>query len=322
MKDILLRRRNLLICKQEKNIRAVCFEADGEQTVAITTVGSAPTITMQYSYDGVTWESWDLTPLPFGGSTKVYVRGVGNHSFGKDSNNYNKITFSSFSYVYVSGITESLLDGENEVLTIKNSYCFYKLFDNERPLRSVKNLRFEAISIGANACYSMFDSCSNLLYAPKVLSANNFSGSNVYTCMFQKCKSMITAPELPATTLSSNCYDSMFRGCTSLVNAPELPATTLSPNCYQYMFYDCTSLVNAPELPATTLTPNCYQYMFYNCTSLGTIRCHAKVTASSATSNWMKRVKNEGTFYGYSEYGWSIGFGGRPFSWEFVELTD
>lgn len=347
--ELLLRRRGLLVYKKEElNIRAVCFEADGEQTVSILKEGSAPAITMQYSYNGVTWESWDLTALPFGGSTKVYVRGVRNYTLGKDSNNYNKITFGTDSYVYVSGITEALLDGENEVLTIKNRYCFYKLFGFQSNLRSVKNLRFEAISIGANACYSMFESCSNLLYAPKVLSANNFSGSYVYTCMFQNCTSMITAPELPATTLSSNCYDSMFRGCTSLVNAPELPATTLTPNCYQYMFYgcislvnvpklpattlssncyrnmfrNCSSLVNAPELPATTLSAKCYQYMFYGCTSLKTIRCRAKVTASSATVYWLYGTSSSGTFYGHSEYGWPSGVSGIPSGWEFVELTD
>ena len=53
MEDLLLRRRNLLLGKQEVgNIRAVCFEADGDQTVAITKNGSAPAITMQYSYNG------------------------------------------------------------------------------------------------------------------------------------------------------------------------------------------------------------------------------------------------------------------------------
>ena len=39
------------------NIRAVCFKADGEQTVAITKVGAAPNITMQYSYNGKTWDT-------------------------------------------------------------------------------------------------------------------------------------------------------------------------------------------------------------------------------------------------------------------------
>ena len=58
MSDLLLRRRNLLIKEQEDmNIRAVCFKADGEQTVAITKVGAAPDITMQYSYNGKTWDT-------------------------------------------------------------------------------------------------------------------------------------------------------------------------------------------------------------------------------------------------------------------------
>ena len=130
MRDLLIRRRNLLMRKQEEelNIRAVCFKADGEQTVTITKVGSAPAITMQYSYDGVNWEAWDLTALPFGGNTKVYVRGMGNYSFGKDSSSYNKITFGSESYVYVSGIAEALLDGENEVLSYKSTGVLRNLF--------------------------------------------------------------------------------------------------------------------------------------------------------------------------------------------------
>lgn len=271
MSELLLRRRNLLLRKQEEgmNIRAVCFEADGEQTVAITKYGSAPAIAMQYSYDGVTWDAWDLSALPFGGETKVYVRGVSNEQLGTDIDNYNTFSFSSDAYVYVSGIVESLLDGENEVPTIINSYCLCSLFYSQSSLRSVKNLRFEAISICDNACSFMFCSCRNLLYAPKVL---------------------------PATTLTERCYYSMFRECSSLVNAPELPATSLSERCYQYMFYGCTSLK--------------------------TIRCHAKVKVSYATSYWLNGVSSSGTFYGHSEYGWATGASGIPSGWEFVELTD
>ena len=142
----------------------------------------------------------------------------------------------------------------------------------------------------------MFDDCTNMLYAPKVLPANDFKGS--YN------------------------YQYMFRNCTSLITAPELPATRLGSECYQYMFYGCTSLVNAPELPATTLTTNCYNSMFYGCTSLKTIRCHAKVTANNATVNWLNGVKTSGIFYGYSEYGWSSGASGIPTTWTFEELTD
>ena len=325
MSDLLIRRRNLLIRKQEEemNIRAVCFKADGEQTVAITKVGSAPAITMQYSYDGVTWDAWDLTPLPFGGSAKVYVRGVGNYTFGKDKNSYNKITFGTDAYVYVSGIAEALIDGENEVQTYTYAYILSWLFLGQTALRSVENLRFEAQSSIAENVYSyMFHGCSNLLYAPKSLSIESFSGGYECAYMFSKCTSLIKAPKLPATTLSTRCYQRMFGDCRSLVSAPELNATTLANYCYEYMFSTCTSIVDAPELPATNLAAGCYQAMFGNCKSLKTIRCHAKVTASKAVINWVTGIATSGTFYGYSEYGWSSGSSGIPSGWEFVELTD
>ena len=270
MSDLLIRRRNLLIRKQEEemNIRAVCFKADGEQTVTIVKVGYTTAKVFEYSYDGVTWESWDMSPLPFGGQTKVYVRGY-NKTIGWDINTYTNFVFSTDAYVYVSGIVESLLDGDNEVLTYGTQGILRQLFYHQTALRSAENLRFEAQSINEISVYAlMFDGCINLLYAPKVLPAQNLNGNYCYQYMFRDCKSLITAPELPATTLGSECYKYMFYGCTSLVNAPELPATTLTPKCYQYMFYGCTSLVNAPKLPATTLASNCYNSMFYGCTSL------------------------------------------------------
>lgn len=299
MKDILLRRRNLLICKQEKNIRAVCFEADGEQTVAITKVGSAPAITMQYSYNGSLWRDWDLSALPFGGDTKVYVRGVRNARFGINTSNYNRISFGTDAFVYVSGIVESLLDGENEVLVYDIPGILRNLFYQQTAMRSAENLHFEAMRTGYNAsaaCALMFYGCTNLLYAPKALTITKFLGSYECASMFQDCTSLVTAPELPATSLYGYVYRDMFRGCTSLVNAPELPASNLRNNCYDNMFQGCTSLKS--------------------------IRCKAKFTARDATKAWLNGIATSGTFYGYSEYGWGSGGSGIPSGWTFVELTD
>ena len=354
MRDLLIRRRNLLIREQEEelNIRAVCFKADGEQTVAITKVGSAPAITMQYSYDGVTWDAWDLSALPFGGNTKVYVRGVGNHTLGKDSSSYNKIIFGTDSYVYVSGIAEALLDGENEVLEYKFSGILRNLFYNQTALRSAENLKFEATTVSSNnTCYAYtFAGCTNLLYAPKALSIEVFGSGNGYDCanMFQGCTSLLTTPTLPATILSQYCYQSMFQGCTSLISGPKISATKLASNCCRSMFQDCTSLANAPELHATTLVRLCYVNMFKNCsslvnapelpanttaeysyagmfdgcTNLKTIRCRAKVKVSTATNIWLNGVTTSGTLYGHSEYGWDSGASGIPTTWTFEELTD
>ena len=300
MSDLLIRRRNLLIRKQEEemNIRAVCFEADGEQTVTIKKVGYTTAKFFEYSYDGVTWESWDLSPLPFGGPTKVYVRGY-NKTLGYSNTIYSCFSFSTDAYVYVSGIVESLLDGDNEVLALGMQGILRQLFYQQTALRSAENLRFEAQStaIDVVSVYAlMFQGCTNLLYAPKVLPANDFKG--IYS------------------------YQYMFDGCKSLITDPELPATKLADQCYQYMFRNCKSLITAPELPATKLAVRCYQYMFDGCTSLKTIRCRAKVKSTDATYFWLNGVKTEGTFYGHAEYGWPSGKGGIPNTWAFEELTD
>ena len=279
------------------NIRAVCFEADGEQTVTIKQVNITTAKVFQYSYDGVTWESWDLTPLPFGGPTKVYIRGY-NKTLSYSNTIYEYFSFSTDAYVYVSGIVESLLDGDNEVLALGTQGILRQLFYQQTALRSAENLRFEAQSMNEVSVYAlMFDGCINLLYAPKVLPAQNLNGNY--------------------------CYQYMFRDCTSLITAPELPATTFtSLQTYQYMFSNCKSLVNAPELPAEALRDGCYQYMFSNCKSLKSIRCRAKVKASNATFNWLNGVNTVGTLYGHSEYGWSSGANGIPTTWTFEELTD
>lgn len=295
MEDLLLRRRNLLEKQEVGNIRAVCFEADGDQTVSITKNGSAPAITMQYSYNGRSWNTWDLSALSFGGNTKVYVRGVNNARFASSNCDYNHFTFGTNAYVFVSGIIESLLDYENEVLQYSMSYIFTNLFHNQTALREADKLKFEAMK-NSEACYrDMFSDCTNLL----------------------------TAPELPATTLGYIPYKNMFSYCRSLIKAPSiLPATTLGIEAYSHMFSGCTSLEEAPELPAETLQGSCYYAMFSSCARLKTIRCHAKVTANNATYIWLQMVASSGTFYGHSEYGWTSGGDGIPKGWKFVELTD
>ena len=184
--------------------------------MTIKQVGITSAKVFQYSYDGVTWESWDLTPLPFGGPTKVYIRGY-NQTLSYDNKIYEYFSFSTDAYVYVSGIVESLLDGDNEVLTYGTQGILRQLFYQQKALRSVENLRFEAQSINNISVYAlMFDGCINLLYAPKVLPAQNFRANYCYQYMFRDCKSLVNAPELPAEALVDGCYQYMFSNCKSL----------------------------------------------------------------------------------------------------------
>ena len=348
MRELLLRRRQLLIRGEEKGIRAVCFEADGDQTVSITKSGSAPTLTMQYSYNGRSWSDWDLSALSFGGSKKVYVRGVGNTRFASSTSAYNSFTFGTDALVYVSGIVETLLSWSRGISSYRYSCVFYKLFYGQTALCSAKNLIFSSSNITSYAYHSMFYGCTSLLDCPEslpsTLTGSNNCNSMFYNCsslttapklpattladrcykdMFYNCSSLTTAPEsLPATTLVGRCYEDMFHNCSSLTTAPKLPATTLAERCYFYMFEGCSSLTTAPELPATTLADTCYFGMFYGCSNLNSVRCRAKVTADRATASWLYRTASNGTFYGYSEYGWESGTNGIPRKWTFVELTD
>ena len=125
--------------------------------------------------------------------------------------------------------------------------------------------------------------------------------------------------DLEQTTLAKYCYNSMFSGCTGLTSAPELPATTLASSCYRSMFYGCTGLTSAPELPATTLATSCYSSMFEGCTNLSLIK--VRFTAwETQTTNWVSKVKSNGTFYKLSSLPKEYGVDRIPPGWAVVNI--
>ena len=259
---------------------------------------SAPTLTIQKSTDGTTWESMGTTSttaitatIPANG--KLYLR-CSTNTCGTSYNYYN--TINTTGNCNVSGNIMSLLYGSNftgEETTFPSgsSYNFCCLFRDNTHLVDASDLILPATTLAQN-CY----------------------GS-----MFKGCTSLTTAPALSATTLAEWCYYSMFQGCTALTTAPELPATKLADGCYGYMFANCTSLTTAPALPATTLISNCYSHMFSGCTKLNYIKCLATdISASSCTDNWTYRVASTGTFVKNADMSastWRIGANGIPEGW-------
>ena len=209
---------------------ALCFTAEeANSTVAMKKNGSAPTVSLEYSTDGVTWN-----PFVVGSTTvtlanigdKVYMRATsaGNTGMSSSYTNYNQ--FLMMGKISASGNVNTLLDQNgNATLT---RYCYSGLFTG----------------------------CTSLTTAPELPATTlaNFCYEN----MFNGCTSLTSAPELPATTLADYCYSNMFNGCTSLTQSPELPATAIPNNCYKSMFAGCTSLTTAPKLPATKLNDYCY----------------------------------------------------------------
>jgi hypothetical protein len=219
---------------------------------------SAPTLTIEKSSDGTTWESMGststtaiTTAIPANG--KLYLRC--NTAAWGTINYYNVINTTG--NCNVGGNIMSLLYGDNftgnETTFPGSTYNFNYLFYNNTYLVNASSLLLPATTL-ANSCYAH---------------------------MFKGCTALTTAPALPATTLpattisDTGCYEQMFYNCTSLTTAPILPATILTRYSYKEMFRGCSSLTSAPALLATTLAQNCCGAMCQNCTILNCIKCLA-----------------------------------------------
>ena len=307
---------------------------------------SAPTLTIQKSTDGTTWESMGTTSttaitatIPANG--KLYLR-CSTNAWGTS---YYCNTINTTGNCNAGGNIMSLLYGSGftgKETTFRSDYNFRGLFMDNTHLVDVSDLILPATRLTKYCYFTMFRGCTSLTTAPE-LPATTLP-IECYSQMFYGCTSLTTAPELPATTLTRNCcahmfynctslttapsilpattladscYSNMFQGCTLLTAAPELPATTLASSCYSFMFYNCTSLTTAPELPATTLANSCYGDMFYGCTKLNYIKCLAtNISTTGDTSYWVSGVAKSGTFVkNPSMTSWTTGVNGIPEGW-------
>ena len=248
-----------------KNTNALKFVSNGVSVISLTKNGnyrSTHSISLEYSYDGVDWNDWDLNALTLNSGDALYIRG--NNPDGFSCNDVFYMFVIEGDKVSCSGNIMSLVDYENLPDIIPCDICFYGLFENCSLLTTAPELPATKLT---RFCYSyMFSGCYSLITAPE-LPATKLADYCYYQ-MFSYCSSLKTAPELPATNLAEHCYSNMFNSCSSLTIAPELPATILTDFCYAFMFKDCTSLAKAPDLPAKTLAERCYFLMFDGCTLL------------------------------------------------------
>ena len=220
----------------------------------VTWTGIDNNATLYYSKDnGTTWSepSTNITlsvnegdkVLWKGEISPLYETGIGAFSGSTD------VRYT------VEGNVLSLLFGDDfkEQTSLKDKmFIFQCLFKNNKSITSAENLSLPSATLTSYCYQQMFEGCTNLVYAPKVL---------------------------PATTLAFECYHYMFRNCTSLVTTPELPATTLTNSCYQQMFSGCTKLNHIKCLATNISASSCLWNWVSNVASSGTF-----VKASSMAS--------------------------------------
>lgn len=247
-------------------------------TIAMTAVGSAPSISLEYSTDhGDTWNDFTV------GSTTITLSNVGDraHIRAKTPNaqmataDGNRNTFSITGEVEASGNLAALFNKDVEQGKVLDSTLTWHIGGLFRGcsglVGSAKNLKMPFVQMYSNSCETMFRE-SGITVAPDLPCMNVGIGS--YSNMFYGCSSLTTAPELPATTINNYAYYHMFENCTSLTTPPSvLPATAPYRDCYRAMFIGCTSLSRTPDIKMENTwssTQNVMWDMFKNCTSLET----------------------------------------------------
>ena len=257
---------------------------------------NVPTLSIQKSLDGVTWESMGSTStaaitatVPANG--KLYLR-CSTNSWSNGSASY---------YNYFSGSTGNFNVGGNIM-----SLLYGSSFNGQT-----------AFKANYTYIFTYLFKSTKIVSAAKLLLPATTLYNNCYYYMFYNCTALTTAPAtLPATTLAQECYYGMFQGCTALTTAPSiLPATTLANSCYYNMFRSCTSLTTAPELPATTVVYQCYYYMFQDCSNLNYVKCLLTNPQTNYSSDWLSGVASSGKFIKSPNVTWATGVSGIPSGW-------
>ena len=256
--------------------------------------GNAPTL--YFSTDTENWEKWDYSELGITPNAPLYLCGSNPDGLSRSEGQYSRFSFSSNSMggvdVQVSGDLMSLIDKDEDQLTIPSAYCFYRLFYNCSEMVQAPELPATEL---APYCYKeLFYGCSGLTQAPQELPAETLYEA-CYDGMFSGCSALVTVPGLSAMELAPYCYRSIFDGCTSIAGEQEvLPAEILAEGCYEHMYRGCTSLTMAPYLAATTLAPSCYYGMYEGCETIEYIAetLESEVLAESCYKEMFKGCTN------------------------------
>lgn len=97
---------------------------------------------------------------------------------------------------------------------------------------------------GNRGLYTLFENCTALTSAENLLLPATILKPYCYAGLFNKCSNLLKAPKvLPALTLPSDAYQAMFASCGSLTASPDIMATSASARfCLAQTFQNCSNL--------------------------------------------------------------------------------
>ena len=140
----------------------LCFTAEADNSsVQLTAVGSAPSVTLVKSFDGVNWEAYavgEVIALPNSGDCVYLAAGEGgNETFGSSTSVYHKFVINGL--VAASGDITSLRNFDLEKTKLAGS-CYRYMFSGCTGLTSAPEL--PATTLAGNCYRYIFYGCTNI----------------------------------------------------------------------------------------------------------------------------------------------------------------
>ena len=152
----------VLFEKRSEEFTGLCFTAEEDNsTIQLTKVGSAPTVSLMKSDDGVIWSSYaqgDIITFARAGDKVYFKNSTTVTQLAASENNYNNFVMTG--KIAASGNIMSLLSPDFDGELTMGAYCFSYLFQNCSSLTTAPEML--ATSFNGQSFLSMFYGCSSL----------------------------------------------------------------------------------------------------------------------------------------------------------------
>ena len=288
-----------IVVSQGKNYLYLKNDTTSTMNVSIynsSGASSAVPSTLSYSFDLVTWTTWDGT-IAVGVADKIYLKA--NDGFWSTSSGSLQIkvvwldgTDGTYS---VGGNPKSLISYDIDVNLPAHS--FENMFAGE-PVSNISQLELNTYNLLDNVYFAMFNKCTKLTTCFDNITLGDVGAYSLYQMFFQ-CTSLKSAPKITIKgTVQEYGLFSMFENCSSLeklvLDDQEATLNTVSYGC---LCQNCSSLkVFITYIKKfNSFAQSCLYDLLGNCPNLTYVRVMLEdLTNTGLEDNWLS---GGGSFY-------------------------
>ena len=238
-------------------------EYNGSNTITLKKYGSPTTgLTLEYSTNGI---DWTLCTYDSSNNCDVQLGDLNDVVYFRSSDNFTTNSSSGYQFtstqsMSIGGDITTLLDYTNDAINTTPQNAFNRCFQTNTNLVDASNLDCSKIvhSGGNGDFQTMFDGCSNLLYACDFQNLEDAT-YNIFGECFRNCTSLIKGSIITNITSSTNWgLQNMYQNCYNLreVWAPNLSVwPNFSNNFMAYAGRDVVSGTKVIYVPTGATIP-------------------------------------------------------------------